>query len=290
MKEALLQKAKELVNTRPIKGYSAKPLKDAANTDMTLFAQYLLNIAEQAMDPASLKATIETYTKDLVDIARLFAKENHALNEEKIKGGKADNLSIDDIAKKFDINPSKIRKELVMGVEVELEHTDSRTTAKEIAMDHLSEIPDYYTRLKKMEKDGSKKWTTESTVLIKKLLHEGLKYNAASTLLLDFGFLISNNFSQITKMGKDATATKELNLMMQNLRKPIINGQNYFEITKDVNSVIRNPKMLSAVLGKIREFLIYIEPRIQKFVIDNEFKKHWLEKINGLKSLYRSII
>jgi hypothetical protein len=31
--------------------------------------------------------------------------------------------------------------------------------AKEIAMDHLVEIPDYYTRLKKMEKEGKAKWS-----------------------------------------------------------------------------------------------------------------------------------
>ena len=51
--------------------------------------------------------------------------------------------------------------------------------------------------------------------------------------LTDFATLISLNFSQITKMGKDDKSTKELTLMMQNLRKPIINGQNYFEFLKD---------------------------------------------------------
>ena len=45
-------------------------------------------------------------------------------------------------------------KELAMGVEVELEHTDDREVAKKIAKDHLSELPDYYTRLKKMEAEG----------------------------------------------------------------------------------------------------------------------------------------
>jgi hypothetical protein len=41
--------------------------------------------------------------------------------------------------------------ELSRGTEVETEHTSDRTTAKRIALDHLAEIPDYYTRLKKME-------------------------------------------------------------------------------------------------------------------------------------------
>ena len=45
-------------------------------------------------------------------------------------------------------------EELSMGIEVEDEHTDNVTMAKRIALDHLAEIDDYYTRLKKMEEDA----------------------------------------------------------------------------------------------------------------------------------------
>ena len=45
-------------------------------------------------------------------------------------------------------------KELAMGIDVEKEHTDNPAIAKEIAKDHLAQIPDYYTRLKKMEEEG----------------------------------------------------------------------------------------------------------------------------------------
>jgi len=48
-------------------------------------------------------------------------------------------------------------KELAMGIEVEKEHTDTVELAEEIALDHLAEIPDYYTRLKKMEKEAGVK-------------------------------------------------------------------------------------------------------------------------------------
>lgn len=47
-------------------------------------------------------------------------------------------------------------KELAMGIEVEHEHTKNNIIAKLIARDHLSEIPNYYTLLKKMEKQGKK--------------------------------------------------------------------------------------------------------------------------------------
>lgn len=45
-------------------------------------------------------------------------------------------------------------KQLKMGIKVELEHTGDRALAKEIAKDHLTEMPDYYTRLAKMEHEA----------------------------------------------------------------------------------------------------------------------------------------
>lgn len=44
--------------------------------------------------------------------------------------------------------------ELAKGIKVEMEHTDDEATAKAIAKDHLTEIPDYYTRLLKMEAEA----------------------------------------------------------------------------------------------------------------------------------------
>ena len=39
--------------------------------------------------------------------------------------------------------------------------SDLEEKAKEIAMDHLSEIPDYYSRLQKMEAKAKKSWGKE---------------------------------------------------------------------------------------------------------------------------------
>ena len=62
-----------------------------------------------------------------------------------IPGGKADEKD------PVDFNPQQI----MIGIGVEMEHTDDPKLALEIAMDHLMEIPDYYTRLDKMEKEAS---------------------------------------------------------------------------------------------------------------------------------------
>lgn len=66
-------------------------------------------------------------------------------------------------------------KQLKMGVEIEKEHSKSITgnkstkskKIKKIAKDHLAEIPDYYTRLKKMEKKAGVKeaWVDPIEVL-----------------------------------------------------------------------------------------------------------------------------
>jgi len=41
------------------------------------------------------------------------------------------------------------KKELSVGIEVELEHTDDRSESMEIAVDHLKEDPQYYSKLLK---------------------------------------------------------------------------------------------------------------------------------------------
>jgi hypothetical protein len=55
------------------------------------------------------------------------------------------------IAKKHGVSVDKINAQLRNGIQVELEHTGDKNAAKEIALDHLNEFPDYYDRLKKAE-------------------------------------------------------------------------------------------------------------------------------------------
>ena len=51
-----------------------------------------------------------------------------------------------------DFNGNYDSKEIAMGIKVEMEHTTCKLIAERIAMDHLAECPDYYTRLDEMEK------------------------------------------------------------------------------------------------------------------------------------------
>lgn len=66
--------------------------------------------------------------------------------------------SPEEIADKHKVKVSMIEEQIVKGIKVELEHTEDEKLAREIALDHLWEIPDYYDRLDKMEQEGKKKW------------------------------------------------------------------------------------------------------------------------------------
>lgn len=77
----------------------------------------------------------------------------------KVKGGLSDKLTLNDLARKWSKNSKDgyekmlehLKTQLNIGIKVELEHTKDKNVAKEIAMDHLSEDPNYYTKLKKIE-------------------------------------------------------------------------------------------------------------------------------------------
>lgn len=55
------------------------------------------------------------------------------------------------VADKHGMSVEAIMKELEMGKQVEMEHTQCPKMARKIAMDHLWERPDYYRQLKKIE-------------------------------------------------------------------------------------------------------------------------------------------
>jgi hypothetical protein len=64
--------------------------------------------------------------------------------------------TVEQIAKKHRMEVSFIQKQLDIGEPIEHEHTKDHDLAMDIALQHLDEIPDYYTRLKKMEADAKK--------------------------------------------------------------------------------------------------------------------------------------
>lgn len=61
-------------------------------------------------------------------------------------------LTVSALAKKHDVPEKYIERQLEKGIKVEHEHTSKLSVARHIALAHLSEDPDYYKKLKKIEK------------------------------------------------------------------------------------------------------------------------------------------
>jgi hypothetical protein len=88
------------------------------------------------------------------------AKKHFNVNEAKVIGKK-----LEVIWDKFDVEQFR------MGMDVELEHglrdpatnvtNDDPLTTGKIALAHLTEFPDYYTRLAEMEKEAEDFWNKD---------------------------------------------------------------------------------------------------------------------------------
>ena len=91
----------------------------------------------------------------------IFAKQNPRFDKKRFYAASnvkedADLLdvptpSVNSIAEKHGVSVEQIEAQLKKGIVVEMEHTTCEDVAREIALDHLNETPDYYTKLEKVE-------------------------------------------------------------------------------------------------------------------------------------------
>ena len=131
-----------------MKGYDRKP----ENMEMLfdpMFEKYFEQIVYDEID------------QQKYDIAKAnHRKFSQSINEDEIKGGKADGMDIEDIADMHGLDIDTMYDEFSKGVQHEMEHTSEPRVAIEIALDHLYEDPEYYTKLEGMEMGGE---ATEAT-------------------------------------------------------------------------------------------------------------------------------
>lgn len=88
---------------------------------------------------------------------------------EKKKERESDGHTPESIASLHNVPVQDILDQIEIGIKVEREHTSDEAEARLIAMDHLVELPDYYTRLDKMEKEGLQELEQEKKSLKEKL-------------------------------------------------------------------------------------------------------------------------
>lgn len=134
-------------------------------------------------------------------------------------------MSPQQISSKFSVPILHIMKQLKSGIEVEHEHTNSRKLARTIALQHLAEDPNYYTKLKKMEK---KKTVSEAYIGPK---HESFFSDSSARDLLTLGYPVESYDSPDVEAPGLLGYSKEYNLKLKNGRASVT------ELTGDENLV-----------------------------------------------------
>lgn len=100
---------------------------------------------------------------------------------------------------------------------------------------------------------------------------------------IDLGIFLSMNLTHIQQSAKNEDSKKELDIMMNNIRKPLINGKNYFDI---INSdMINNPKIINPLLSQAQKLFNYVVPILRK-----HSNKDFSKRIETIKTKYLNLI
>jgi hypothetical protein len=140
---------------------------DVSRGEMAIKASDLKNQMKVNANEEKNKKTKKRITKEATTSgssgAYIQSLSNGETKEETLKGGMADNKTLNQLAKKHNVKKTTLEKQLKKGMNVEKEHVSKTGSRKEIAMDHLTEDPKYYDKLEKLEKKGKKTETKEAT-------------------------------------------------------------------------------------------------------------------------------
>lgn len=159
---------------------AAKPLEQDAIAD--LIAEHITTDWEEAVFLAALSegVSVEHAIGMVKKAGKKQLQEDQEENQggDSLPGGKGDNRPDN----QFD------SEQLSAGVEVEKEHTSDPDKAKEIAKDHLTEDPDYYKKLRKMEQKAiarrqkRREWISAKIAIIMKDGIRGRKVSQAQAV------------------------------------------------------------------------------------------------------------
>lgn len=204
------------------------PRKRRANLDQIatrLKFEKLYKLAEYAVKSRNLEkiktvlATIRKYRQAGLDLHGEFGPENLAFKALRSKGvikrlyQLADQLhserlsipesklldkptlSVVQLAKKHKVDKKHIEDQLSKGIKVEMEHTKKYDIAKEIALDHLREDPNYYSKLNAVDLEESSGYIPsekeKNDPRFKTALTVDVRPNAIKKNAKAFGFKVS---------------------------------------------------------------------------------------------------
>lgn len=147
----------------------AKPMEESTRIRKWLEAEKIPNIFTEVfsfenslnlreateMQLNKFQMQIESFLKFMIESGYRMVEKKQAPKvksfREQIEGKLKKPHTIENIAKKHGVDITVITKALEAGKKVEMEHTKDNATAETIALAHLWEKPDYYTKLKKVE-------------------------------------------------------------------------------------------------------------------------------------------
>jgi hypothetical protein len=135
---------------------------------------------------------------------------------ENILNGKTEDRNEYTLAKKYGVSVDVIKKQLQKGIEVEREHIDNPLVRKEIALDHIEEMVDYYDRLEKMEKQAKTKHTIRLPKSINKSQVKSLGNYLINKSLSVNDFDISEYGSVVIYKDLNDKTIKEISIYIKN--------------------------------------------------------------------------
>jgi len=109
-------------------------------------------------------------------------------------------------------------------------------------------------------------------------------------MLNEVAFFVTLNTAKLNTYGKDSASTKELEDMMKQFRKPVLNGKTLTDLLGEIGlSTVKNPKVIPHLLKWTYQFLQYVSPRIDKFC-NEQGKQMFSKRLKQISDQYRKVV
>ncbi|MHA1806712.1 MAG: DUF5661 family protein [Candidatus Thorarchaeota archaeon] len=156
------------------------------------------------------------------------------------------------IAQKHGVYIDVIMRQLEMGIKVEQEHTKNPEMAREIALDHLLELPDYYTRLQKMEESDIQDILHRSGIQVE-ADESRRKLDKFENLITDIALRLIDEDDDMdaASAGMDILDAINANIMTESLRR---NAGTWYDPLKRALDILED-ELPEDILAKVRDKL-----------------------------------
>jgi hypothetical protein len=112
--------------------------------------------------------------------------------------------------------------------------------------------------------------------------------NLFQDLCIDFSTFISMNMTKINQYAKDEQSKAGIDEMTKQLRQPAVNGIEFTQAYSDPK-ITKSPAGRGALMKYIYNSLVYIEPRLKKFLND-QGQQMFLPRLDKIKQQYTTLV